>query len=152
MPPHNSNLRYPYMWEGQSTSRLTQQLAGIALAVVSFPFASLGALGVCLCIIRAETTFAIIATTTAALLVGLFGLTIAYRIFFGRGVRQGGGVLSPFSFRVGGFASLAFAALCTYETFVDGKSENVEGVFSLLFLAFIFFVAARHRGAMRSIK
>ncbi|MFZ6711918.1 hypothetical protein [Undibacterium sp. TC9W] len=140
------------MWEGQSTSRLSQRLAGVALAVVSLPFASLGAVGVWLCMVRDETTLAISATMTIALLVGILGLTIAYRIFFGRGVRQGGGVLSPFAFRVGGFVFLAFAAFCTYDTFVDGKSMNVVVVFSSLFIAFIFFVAARHRGAMRSIK
>jgi len=97
-------------------------------------------------------TFAIAATATVALLVGLFGLTIAYRIFFGRGVRQGGGVMSPFAFRVGGFALLAFAAFLTYEALFNGESGNAPGVFFALFLAFIFFVAARHRGAMRSIK
>ncbi len=60
--------------------------------------------------------------------------------------------MSPFAFRVSGFALLAFAAFLTYEAFVNGKSGNAPGVFFVLFLAFIFFVAARHRGAMRSIK
>lgn len=140
------------MWEGQATSRLSQQLAGVALAVVSLPFASLGAWGVGVCFVRSEAPFAIAATSTVALLVGLFGLTIAYRIFFGRGVRKGGGVMSPFAFRVGGLTFLAFAAFLTYEGLVNGKSGNGPGVFWALSLALIFFVAARHRGAMRSIK
>lgn len=140
------------MWEGQATSRLSQRLAGIALAVVSLPFASFGAWCVGVCIVRTDATFAIAATATIALIVGLFGLTISYRIFFGRGVRQGGGVMSPFAFRVGGFAFLAFAAFLTYDAFVNGKPGNAPGVFFVLFLASIFFAAARHRGAMRSIK
>ena len=152
LSPLNFNVRHTCMWEGQATSRLSQQLAGVALAVVSFPFASLGAWGVWSCIVRTEATLAIVVTTTVSLLVGLFGLTIAYRIFYGRGVRKGGGVMSPFAFRVGGFASLALAAFFTYETFVNGKSKNGAGVCAALFLAFIFFVAARHRDAMRSIK
>ena len=141
------------MWEGQATSRRSQQFAGVALALVSLPFASLGALGVWGYIARADTTtFAILATAAVLLLVGLFGLTVAYRIFYGRGVRQGGGVMSPFSFRVGGLASLALAAFFSYEAFVNGKSGNGLGVAAALSLSFIFFVAARHRGAMRSTK
>nr|WP_315491943.1 hypothetical protein [uncultured Rhodoferax sp.] len=140
------------MWEGQATSRLSQRLAGIGLAVVSLPFAAFGAWAVGLCILRTNATFAVAAAATVALLVGLLGLTISYRIFFGRGVRQGGGIMSPFAFRVGGFALLAFAAFLTYEAFVNRKLGNAPGVFFVLFLASIFFAAARHRGAMRSIK
>lgn len=140
------------MWEGQATSRLSQRLAGIGLAVVSLPFASFGALGVGVCIVRTNATFEIVAAATVALLIGLFGLAVSYRIFFGRGVRQGGGIMSPFAFRVGGFALLGFAAFLTYEAFVNGKLGNALGVFFVLFLASIFFAAARHRGAMRSIK
>jgi hypothetical protein len=140
------------MWEGQATSRLSQQCAGVALAVVSFPFASLGAWCVWACIIRSEPSFAIGATAIVALLVGLFGLTVAYRIFSGRGVRRGGGVMSPFAFRVGGWVLLGLAAFFAYEAFVNETLGNLVGVVSMLFIAFIFFVAARHRGAMRSIK
>ena len=140
------------MWEGQSTSRRAQQLAGVALAVVSFPFASLGALGVWVCITRPQTTLATVVTVSVVLFVGLFGLAIAYRIFFGRGVRQGGGIMSPLAFRIGGFALLGFAVFLSYEALFRGKLESGLGVAVALFLSFIFFAAARHRGAMRSIK
>jgi hypothetical protein len=137
------------MWEGQVTSRWAQQLAGVALAVVSLPFASLGAFGVWVCIVRTGATHAVVATATVALFVGMWGLTIAYRIFFGRGVRRGGGVLSPLAFQVGGLSSLALAAIFSYDALVNSK-ESVVGVVAALFISFLFIVAARHRGAMRS--
>jgi hypothetical protein len=140
------------MWEGQATTKLIQRLAGAALAIASLPFASLGAWGLCLGFVRTNTTFEIVAFTAVALLVGIFGLTIAYRVFFGRGVRQGGGVMSPIAFRIGGFIFIAFAGLISYDIFVNGKSGDFGGLFSTLFVALLFFGAARHRGAMRSIK
>jgi hypothetical protein len=137
------------MWEGQATSRRAQQLAGVALAVASLPFASLGAFGVWVCIVRTGATHAVVATAAVALFVGLWGLTIAYRIFFGRGVRRAGGVMSPLALRVGGLSSLALATIFSYDALVNSKG-SVVGVAATLFISFLFFVAARHRGAMRS--
>lgn len=139
------------MWEGQAISRRSQRFAGIALAVVSLPFALIGILGMYRSIEQSGTTFAIIVFEAVSTLAGIIGLTIAYRIFFGRGVRQGGGIMSPFAFRSGGWMFLALAAYFSYETIVNGKSGNGIGVAGTLFLSFIFFVAARHRGAMRSV-
>ena len=140
------------MWEGQATSRRSQQLAAVALAVVSLPFALLGAVGAWASITRPQATLAVILTVGVAFFVGLFGLTIAYRLFFGRGVRRGGGVMSPMAFRIGGFAMLGFAAFLSYEALSSGSVESSIGVAVALFLSSIFFVAARYRGAMRSIK
>jgi hypothetical protein len=140
------------MWEGQATSRRSQQLAGVALAVASLPFASVGIWGLWISIFRSGTTIAGVATVTGVLLVGLFGLTIAYRIFYGRGVRRGGGVMSPFAFRVGGVATFALGTYASYETVVSGKFGSGMAAVAGLGLSFICFVAARHRGAMRSIE
>jgi len=142
------------MWEGEATSRRSQQLAGVALALVSLPFALVGIWGLWRSIFKPGTSMAVIATVTGVLLVGLFGLTIAYRIFFGRGVRRGGGVMSPLAFRVGGFGAFALAAYFSYEIFANGNYGFLAGagVVSALDFSFICFVAARHRGAMRPIE
>jgi hypothetical protein len=140
------------MWEGQATSRRAQVIAGLFLAVVSLPFASLGAFGLWICIVKNDANLAIFTTLTVALLVGLLGLTIAYRMVRARGVRQGGGIMSPLAFSIGGVICLAFAAFLTYDALASGKYWKGIGIIFPLFLSFIFFVAARHRGAMRRIQ
>jgi hypothetical protein len=60
--------------------------------------------------------------------------------------------MSPMAFRIGGFTMLGFAAFLSYEALSNGNVENGIGVAVALFLSSIFFVAARYRGAMRSIK
>lgn len=140
------------MWEGQATPRWSQKLAGTALALVSLPFFALGALGTWTSVTGAKADLSLLAVTLIALLVGLAGLAIAYRMFMARGVGDGGGVMSPSTYRVGGWAFLAMAAFFSYEAVAKSDYGDLGGVAASLFISFIFFVAARHRGAMRRIQ
>lgn len=140
------------MWEGQATSRNTQKVAGFLLGLLSLPFTLLGLIGIGMSIANQKfPAYTIICVFVGALLCGVFGLRLAYRLVFGRGVRQGGGVMSPMAYRVGGFLWLILAVFLSYTSILEKSFENIIWVSFLLFLSFIFFVAARHRGAMRDI-
>lgn len=140
------------MWEGQATSRNAQRLAGVALALLSLPFTALGAIGIWIGLVKLRVDVAMTATASVSLFVGVIALTIAYRIFFGRGVRQGGGVMSPLAFRFGGLVFVALAGFIAYQSWAKRDVTGAVGVAAFLFLSRIFFVAARHRAAMRQIQ
>lgn len=140
------------MWEGQATSRNTQKVAGFLLGLLSLPFALLGFMGISMSIASQKfPAYGVIYVLVGSLICGVFGLVLAYRLVFGRGVRQGGGVMSPIAYRIGGFLWLIFAIILSYVSIVEKNFENIIWISFLLFLSFIFFVAARHRGAMRNI-
>lgn len=137
------------MWEGQATSRRSQQAAGIALAALSLPFTGFGAFAVWLGITKGGMPLGIAVTAAAALLTGLVCLSISYRLFFGRGVRQGGGVMSPTAYRIGGLLFVVLAAFLSYQAVTKRDPGGAIAAGGCLLLALFFFAAARHRSAMR---
>lgn len=140
------------MWEGQAVPRPVQMLLAICIGLVSLPFAVFGMVGLLATIFRYPRVWDFWLISGIALSCGALGLTLAYRLFWGRGVRRGGGVMSPrgYLFMAGIF--LTGAADSSYRWWSRGQLNDIKMVLACLALAILFFVAARHRAAMRSFK
>jgi len=140
------------MWEGQATNRNVQVIAGIILGLVALPFLLLGSVGLFLSLFRGDPKVEIILVGAVGFLTGLLCFTLSYRLIWARGVKQGGGILSPIAFKTGGYIFIALSVFIAFQTTKNLNYTSIIGPAMSLFIAYMFFVAARHRGAMRKIK
>ena len=141
------------MWEGQSVSRELQITVGILLAIAGLPFFVFGVM-VSFVVLKGSGQPNAAWVGVVFLLLGLLGLiclVMAYRLIWARGVNQGGGVLSPLGFKIGGYGMLLLPVLAAYLQWDTLDYTFVIALPAVWILATFFFVAARHRGAMRKI-
>ena len=145
------------MFLGSPVTRIERLFYGSVVAIFSIVF-NVAAIALMLNNMKPENFHA-----PQLFLMGLFlclgiGLGgIAWRLIKGRGVKQGGGVLTPFTYKIIGCvfllaAGLAFIALLSVQdVFSKHSLVSILIVLGMLFMATLCFIAARHRGAMKQL-
>jgi hypothetical protein len=137
------------MFEGSPTTRFQQILAGIALGVCALSAFIIGGFGGWRTYERGIWNATAIIVIGAFFIVGVGGTMVAYRLITARGVRQGGGLLSPNSYRILGWAFVALSIFLGYVSIRDRHWKDLlVSLFPLIFAGWCF-IAARFRGAMR---
>lgn len=139
------------MFEGSPTSRNSQKLAAAGLLVFGIPivafslfeFGKIAALGFPNKV--APVVFLVIG------LIGFFVNILAYRLLKGRGVKGGGGVMTPASYYVLGAFCVLLSLVGLYKFYVNLDYKILVGAFCGFVLSSWCFIAARHRGAMREV-
>ena len=139
------------MFEGSPTTRFQQVVAGIALGICSLSAFVIGGFGGWRTYERGMWNATAIILIGAFFIVGVGGMFVAYRLITARGSRQGGGLLSPNSYVVLGWAFVALSILIGYVSIRDRLWHDLLISLLPLLIAGGCFVAARFRGAMRKI-
>lgn len=140
------------MWEGQATTRFQQIVTGVVMAIFALPSLFFSSVILYVNIVKNKWIFLDIIFALFLFFLGTFCFVLAYRLIRGRGVKQGGGILSTTTLKIGGYLFLFIAIFFTCTMRKNSFIGDLKGTLGALFIAVLFFIAAKHRGAMRNIK
>jgi hypothetical protein len=140
------------MWEGQATSRNSQVLVGALLGLISLPFLYMGIKQLYLFLFEGNINAEFTGFGIVCAIIGFLGSTLSYRLIFARGVKQGGGILTPLAFKAGRNLFIAMSVYFVYFAFSESMYKILPGAIASMYVAYLFHVAERHRGAMRNIE
>ena len=139
------------MFEGSATTRKSQIFTGIVLGLFGLPFVYFGAAGIFKTFVSEAPGMSLFVVLLVSFMVGILAELIAYRLILAQGVIQGGGLLTPASYKVLGFCFMLLSLISAVHGIMElsigfGISSLASAV-----IGYWCFVAARHRGAMRNI-
>jgi|GEM_PF-6233729 len=139
------------MFEGSATSRSSQKLAAVGLFVFGIPIVafSIFAFGKVAILGFPNKVAPVIFLVIG--LIGVFVNILAYRLFRGRGAKDGGGVMTPTTYFVLGSFFALLSLFTFYILYLNFDYKIIVGALCSIALSSWCFIAARHRGAMRKL-
>ncbi len=139
------------MFEGSATSRRAQVISGIVIGILGLPFLIFGALLVWKGILEGFPKIAFIILSAFSFILGILSVILSYRLITARGVKRGGGLLAPITYKVLGYSFSGLSFLFLLFTIHSNDISALIGAACASFISYWCFVAARHRGAMRDL-
>jgi len=138
------------MFEGSATSRKSQIFSGITLGILGLPFLFFGLFSA-LKMTEGFPKLAFIILTAFSLTLGVLSVLMSYRLITAQGVKKGGGLLAPLTYKVLGYFFIGLSLLFITFTVSSHDFRGLVGAGCGGFISYWCFVASRHRGAMRNL-